>query len=507
MTQVIEDLDLPGGARPAVVVRIQLAGEGGQPVHGFHGPDETIVGERFLTRRNLGLDVTGIWTADLVPNADITPAGTVYKISRRTADGNRYDDLISVPESESTLNVSDLLTDPPGALESSALAAHMADSVAHGGGGDETDPVALAAIATHEAVTVQGGAHGGPLTALTVGADPEGTAQVVADALVDHEDDLAAHGDALAVAMATADDLAAHDGDHRVHAPLTRTWHQATGWDAFTEVPISNPTGTIDLAVAANGIGTATSANENGNDRRLYMLNGFGPYQNVETRLSFSANSSSIQTALAMRASASQSVVACWTNVIFGANASLLQGVWEYNGTDLLSTNQHANSLNSITQEIIGAVGDGTMVTVRCRMPHLFTSGGQSIRVTFGPYSDTSVTATSVDATTFTLPLADVFIATSGTWRRGSTGLASGTRRHVAARVIGNQVTYKHWFDAEPEPSWTDSLRALTNVMPATLVHSGGPPPATGGVGFHVNHVGFNGRVLSFDNFSARGLP
>jgi hypothetical protein len=132
MTQVIEDLNLPGGATPTVEVRIQLVGGGGQPVHGFHGANETIVGERFLTKRNLGIDVDGIWTENLVPNVDVTPSGTVYRINRRTADGNAWIDFIEVPDSEITLNVSDLLIDPPGAIESAALTTHVGAETVHG---------------------------------------------------------------------------------------------------------------------------------------------------------------------------------------------------------------------------------------------------------------------------------------------------------------------------------------------------------------------------------------
>lgn len=75
------------------------------------------------------LVVAGAWTAELIPNADIDPAGTVYRVIERVsgaAGAQRYEHYISVGAGGGTVH--DLLTDAPGALAPSALAAHLADT-------------------------------------------------------------------------------------------------------------------------------------------------------------------------------------------------------------------------------------------------------------------------------------------------------------------------------------------------------------------------------------------
>jgi hypothetical protein len=59
----------------------------------------------------------GAWTASLTPNADVTPSGTVYKITE-TADRQRYVHYIEVTSGGGSVH--DLLVDPPASLPSAA---------------------------------------------------------------------------------------------------------------------------------------------------------------------------------------------------------------------------------------------------------------------------------------------------------------------------------------------------------------------------------------------------
>ncbi len=69
--------------------------------------------------------VTGEWEADLDANSTIDPAGTVWaRVESKGGDQSTSYGL--VPVSGSILDWDDLLTDPPGALASSALVAHQA---------------------------------------------------------------------------------------------------------------------------------------------------------------------------------------------------------------------------------------------------------------------------------------------------------------------------------------------------------------------------------------------
>lgn len=116
MTTITETLDRPDGTVPDATVMVRLAGVNGAAVVGY-GPGSTLIGP-VRTRT----DGAGAWQVDLVPNENITPANTVYQIEVRAA-GQSSTRYVSVPDSLDTLDVVDLLVDPPGALDPSGLAA------------------------------------------------------------------------------------------------------------------------------------------------------------------------------------------------------------------------------------------------------------------------------------------------------------------------------------------------------------------------------------------------
>lgn len=119
MTTLTEDIELPGGIDPATVtVRLELWGDG-EPVTGYEtSTGKTIAGPLQRTGNPWSI-------ANVVGNADIDqPAGTVYRVVR-TWPGLREPlvDYLDVPIS-GTVRVDQCLADPPGAIESSALALH-----------------------------------------------------------------------------------------------------------------------------------------------------------------------------------------------------------------------------------------------------------------------------------------------------------------------------------------------------------------------------------------------
>lgn len=126
MTTVTEQLDLPGlpdasiplpGAA-RVTLQIRLAGTGGELVVGYTNAGATIVADR-----DIYADVNGRWSVELVPNSQIVPAGTVYRLDYAPILA-REPIYISVPVSGSH-NVAALLVDPPGELESAALGQYI----------------------------------------------------------------------------------------------------------------------------------------------------------------------------------------------------------------------------------------------------------------------------------------------------------------------------------------------------------------------------------------------
>lgn len=80
-------------------------------------------------------DAEGAWSLSLEPNSNITPTGTVWSISITPPDRSPTSFYIEVPDTTGPHDVTDLLTDEPGALPSRALAAHAALEVAHGANG------------------------------------------------------------------------------------------------------------------------------------------------------------------------------------------------------------------------------------------------------------------------------------------------------------------------------------------------------------------------------------
>lgn len=119
MPTLTEDIDLPGGVEPSTVsVTVQLWGDG-EPVTGFELTSDTTIAGPYRAKGNP-------WTVDLVGNADIdAPAGTVYRVER-TWPGltEPLVDYVDMPTSAGTYVLGDHLTDPPAAVESSALSVH-----------------------------------------------------------------------------------------------------------------------------------------------------------------------------------------------------------------------------------------------------------------------------------------------------------------------------------------------------------------------------------------------
>lgn len=121
MATVANTIKLPDGTTPsyaAVVIEL-VASTTSRAAGWITASDTTILS---VARPTV---TAGAWTASLTPNADITPSGTVYKVTE-TADKVRYIHYIEVGSGGGS--VFDLLVDPPATLASAALSAHIADT-------------------------------------------------------------------------------------------------------------------------------------------------------------------------------------------------------------------------------------------------------------------------------------------------------------------------------------------------------------------------------------------
>ena len=113
MATVTNTVKLPDGSTPdRVDVVIELvASTTGRAAGWVTATDVTLEATVRLSVTN------GAWTASLTPNADITPSGSVYKVTEYV-DKTRYTHYIEVGSGGGSLF--DLLVDPPASLATAA---------------------------------------------------------------------------------------------------------------------------------------------------------------------------------------------------------------------------------------------------------------------------------------------------------------------------------------------------------------------------------------------------
>lgn len=131
MATVTNTIKLPDGTAPThASVTIELvASATGRAAGWVTATDVTILSKVRPTVTD------GAWTASLTPNADITPSGTVYKITE-AADRQQYVHYIEVGSAGGS--VFDLLVDQPASVASAASEIY-ADAVVAAHTGDTTD--------------------------------------------------------------------------------------------------------------------------------------------------------------------------------------------------------------------------------------------------------------------------------------------------------------------------------------------------------------------------------
>lgn len=98
---------------------LYLAGENGQPIGEAYDAAGTIV-----QRLDIRSDDTGDWSEDLVPNEEITPAGTVW--ARTVSGGGNDSTTYATVPTGAAVEWKAILTEPPASLASGALAIHEA---------------------------------------------------------------------------------------------------------------------------------------------------------------------------------------------------------------------------------------------------------------------------------------------------------------------------------------------------------------------------------------------
>lgn len=125
---VYEDLNLPGGGAPSGLVEVELFAAG-RPTVGRNMNDGSLIAGKATVQP----DASGIWSLDLVPNSDIAPANTTYRVVRYI-NCESFTSYLSVPASGGPYDAFLIGDDAMNEIPASVLAQHSADLALHGGG-------------------------------------------------------------------------------------------------------------------------------------------------------------------------------------------------------------------------------------------------------------------------------------------------------------------------------------------------------------------------------------
>lgn len=119
--QVWGRVERPGGAAfPSVGARVVAdLYAAGNVTYGESG-DASVGTVATLT------DSSGVWTFELEPNSNISPAGTVWRVSVTPVDGETSTSYFEVPDTAGPHNVADILSDAPSSVGSIPLNEHAA---------------------------------------------------------------------------------------------------------------------------------------------------------------------------------------------------------------------------------------------------------------------------------------------------------------------------------------------------------------------------------------------
>lgn len=222
MTAITNAPRLPGDQPAAPLVAIELLDDNRNPVVGYVSGDAPSIHGRlaFAANGTHALSPTlSEWTVDLVPNAQIEPAGTVYRITEQRGRAMAAIHIIEVPEAGGPYTVLETLIDEPGSM-GSLLLDHLADTAdAHDASAvsieweDVTSDVAAVLVELDGEITAETAARAAAVTAEAAARDAADDAEAAArSAAVSAEVTARANADtAEAAAREAADDALAAD--------------------------------------------------------------------------------------------------------------------------------------------------------------------------------------------------------------------------------------------------------------------------------------------------------
>lgn len=128
MPVVTNTIKYPDGTAAAGSVTIDLVGTNGRPL--TDGAFVTAGDYAIEASSSPALNTSGVWTATLVANTLINPAGTRWRV-QESVNGRITTYYLNVPNGAGPYFVEDILDEAPATIASSALTAHEIDPDAH----------------------------------------------------------------------------------------------------------------------------------------------------------------------------------------------------------------------------------------------------------------------------------------------------------------------------------------------------------------------------------------
>lgn len=307
--------------------------------------------------------------------------------------------------------------------------------------------------------------------------------------------------------------------DDSTPTPAQKLWNvpftSGSDWDDFTNYNFSTEGGPMTFNLTASGgtgkVAAVQTGTPGGNNRNLFVYNPAGESKDGEVRaliqLCDATCTNVTQAGLVLRASdlgnpVHQRTIIAWTNVISYGLGTTIAGLWQGNMTTGGSFYSHNGAYKEISVPITSLTADGTTATVQL---------SEAINSSDIPLSqidingvDASVDGTYAVTVVGAEPSNTVQFATTanGSWSGGSMGLALNNKRWIAARVIGDQMTIKHWLPGHVEPSWSDPSNIYWTI-PAVI--NGEPVPTQGKFGIIFAH-GLDGDYVDYTGLQFKSL-
>ncbi len=407
MTTITNAPRLPGDQPFAPLVSIELLDDSRAPVVGYVSGSGEAIHQRLAFAANGQHTLSeslSEWSVDLVPNAQIEPAGTVYRITEQRGRAAAAIHIVEVPEAGGPYTVLQTLIDEPGSM-GSLLLDHLADEVdAHDASSVSVTPAGNLAATDVQAALVELDAQDTAEATARAAADTaEATARAAAIAPLATTASVAAEATARAAADTTLTNNLAAELVNRAAADAAEASTRAAADSSLTTNLAAHEADTLGVHGIANTALLVTTADSRLTDTRTpgdgSVTGGVGAGAKIAANTIVDANVApaaaiaqskiaGLTTALADEATARAAADTAATSALasHAADTTAVHGIADttalVTSADARLTDQRTPLDNSVTQAKVqaGSLGiDRLAVDPRARGTHSGTQAASTI--------------------------------------------------------------------------------------------------------------------------------